>query len=440
MATDNLTTPHARQARRFSTDSELKAAKRAAGVYELSDTVARGLRLRVQPSGARVFWYVYKDRAGKSRRVRIGEYGHGRMALTDARTKRHELAAMRADPTHPDPHEFVETRALEEAAEAREKAIQAEKDRWTMKAVGEAYLAAIEDKRRLRTVSEIRRHLNTYVYPKLGEIPANDVTDDAIRAEVLHPLEAKGRYRQRNAVRVSLNTLFNWARDKEKNTVAPFLHGLSNPVRDIAVISKKDLPKGYGMAKAALPQAALKALWSRLNADRGNDFADILALQLLTGARISEAGEAQWRYIDLDAAEWRTPGKFTKSGEPHLVHLSQQAVELLSSRSGPQKGRVFHVQTHTCIRKLSEHLTVAGFDATEYGTHSLRKSVATGVIQLGYRQEVRRHILNHRPGGADVLEQTYVKAEWARPAAEALDRWGAYLDGLVADQVVAIRA
>jgi len=46
---------------RFSVDSELGGAKPAETVYELSDSIARGLCLRIQPSGAKVFWYTYKD-------------------------------------------------------------------------------------------------------------------------------------------------------------------------------------------------------------------------------------------------------------------------------------------------------------------------------------------------------------------------------------------
>ena len=424
-----------RTQRRFSTDSELKGAKPEAGSYELTDTQARGLRLRVQPSGSKRFWYRYKGTDGKSHRILIGEYGHNRVTLTDARAKRHELAVMKDDPTNPDPHEVIAARDYEKAAQAREKVAQAANAQWTVKVVGQAYVASLEGKRRPRTVYEYKRQLERYVYPVIGDVPMLDVTDDMIRSKLLAPLEADGHYSQRNSLRVTLLGLFKWCRDKERGTIK-LLHGMHNPLLDVSVIRRRDLPKGYGKAKEELPPAAVKALWGRFQTER-DDHTDILALQLLCGTRVTETALAQWRHIDLDAQEWRISGNHTKTGHPHRVHLSPQAVELLSSRQGKRIGAVFQARADATGKKLTEYLEAAGFDADVYGTHSLRKTVATGVIEkFGYRQEVRRHILNHT--SPDALESVYVKAEWAGPAAEALDKWGSYLDGLIDDKVTPI--
>lgn len=427
MATANSRRPQ----RRFSKDSEIRAAKPGTGSYELTDTQAKGLRLRVQPSGSKRFWYRYLGKDGKSHRLLIGEYGLNRVSLTEARAKRHELAAIRDDPTSPDPHEVIAEREREVAAKAADEARQAEKSQWTVKTVGEAWIAFLQAKRRPRTVTEYQRQLGIYVNPEFGDIPILDVTDDVVRA-ILAPIAADGHYRQRNSLRVALLGLFSWARDKERGTVRA-LHGMCNPVLDIRVIPKKDLPKGYGQTKEALSTAALKALWRRLQTDR-DDYTDILALQLLTGCRITETTLARWRDIDLAHGQWVIPGKFTKNGRPHHVHLSPQAVDMLSSRPGERPGNVFSVRADIAAKKLSGYLKVAGIDASEYGSHSLRKSVATGVIQqLGYRQEIRRFILDQTP--PDSLELTYVRAEWGAQAAKALDEWASYLDGLITGQV-----
>jgi hypothetical protein len=70
MASRKPTTEHSR---RFSVDSEVCGAKPSDFVYELSDSTARGLRMRIQPSGAKTWWYVYKDGTRTTQRVRIGE-------------------------------------------------------------------------------------------------------------------------------------------------------------------------------------------------------------------------------------------------------------------------------------------------------------------------------------------------------------------------------
>ena len=45
-----------------------------------------------------------------------------------------------------------------------------------------------------------------------------------------------------------------------------------------------------------------------------------------------ELQEMQWRHVHLDRAEWRIPT--TKNGEPQIVTLTAEAVEILRSRIG----------------------------------------------------------------------------------------------------------
>ncbi len=119
--------------RRFSVDSELRAAKPSQAVYELSDSIATGLKLRIQPSGAKTFWYVYKDAAKKVHRIKIGEYGNGpKITLTKARAKRDEYANMRDDPLRADPAEHIALQASEKATRTAENAHDAGKARWTV--------------------------------------------------------------------------------------------------------------------------------------------------------------------------------------------------------------------------------------------------------------------------------------------------------------------
>ena len=53
-----------------------------------------------------------------------------------------------------------------------------------------------------------------------------------------------------------------------------------------------------------------------------------LHLILLTMVRKSELLLARWEHVDLDAAEWHIPAEHSKTGKPHIVYLSTQAVAL----------------------------------------------------------------------------------------------------------------
>lgn len=60
-------------------------------------------------------------------------------------------------------------------------------------------------------------------------------------------------------------------------------------------------------------------------------FATKCALRLapLVFVRPGELRKAQWPEFNLDKAEWRIPTERMKMAEPHIVPLSDQAVEIL---------------------------------------------------------------------------------------------------------------
>jgi integrase len=57
---------------------------------------------------------------------------------------------------------------------------------------------------------------------------------------------------------------------------------------------------------------------------------DYFLLSLLTGARRSNVLEMQWSQLHFDRAEWRIP--VTKNGEPQIVTLTAEALEILRAR------------------------------------------------------------------------------------------------------------
>ena len=301
-------------ARRFSVDSEIRGAKPAETVYELSDSIARGLRLRIQPSGAKVFWYTYKDATKKINRIKIGEYGNRpKTTLTQARARRDELAGMRDDPMRLDPADFIAQKAADKVARDVDAARDAEKSQWTAKQVVSAYLASLEGRRRPNTLRVYRQILERHLVEKMADTPFVDITEELIGELCLDPLEARGKYSQRDLARVVMLGLFTWARSRKRNKVVPVLHGINNPVRDIEPLSKNDIPEGYGNAKDNCPPAVLAALWRALRTAPSSKYDDVLILQLTTGVRVTEAYLAQWKHIDLDAQEWRITGAITKN-------------------------------------------------------------------------------------------------------------------------------
>ena len=153
MAEAKSTTAHMR--RRFSTAAEVKGLKPEARVYEATDNLARGLCLRVQPSGNRSWFYRYRGpraegRQGKLHRIPLGEYPA--VSLDGARTVRHEWAAQKGQAGALDPHEHLEVERRDKAARRAKEAAKANADTWTVTRLGTEFIAALtRERKRPRT-------------------------------------------------------------------------------------------------------------------------------------------------------------------------------------------------------------------------------------------------------------------------------------------------
>jgi len=66
---------------------------------------------------------------------------------------------------------------------------------------------------------------------------------------------------------------------------------------------------------------------------------DLIEFLILTGARKSEATEAQWKYMDFKNALWTVP--ISKSGHSRPIVLSKAAIKLLDRRQGFVNGSAY---------------------------------------------------------------------------------------------------
>ena len=95
-----------------------------------------------------------------------------------------------------------------------------------------------------------------------------------------------------------------------------------------------------------------------------------------TIARSKQAREATWAEIDFDNAIWTIPGHRMKSGIPHAVPLSSQAIDLLiyvQDRTGSSQGLIFPPKLNAkyiYANDLSELLHSVGSPAVPHGMRS----------------------------------------------------------------------
>ena len=85
---------------------------------------------------------------------------------------------------------------------------------------------------------------------------------------------------------------------------------------------------------AAMPYKDLPAFMAKLRASGFSVGGLALQFLILTGARSGEVRKAQWKDIDLDAAEWRVPPDKAKADKLHVVPLVPAAVDILRDLAG----------------------------------------------------------------------------------------------------------
>ncbi len=154
----------------------------------------------------------------------------------------------------------------------------------------------------------------------------------------------------------TLSRFQDWAQDAG--------HVQANPC---ALIGRCRRPKPPQARAHYLTLEKLARLWRTAEAMREPVWRDLARLLIAIPCRRNEASRLDWGRFDLDAAEWRRPGKLTKNCDPHRLHLHPLALTLLRTRhktaGAPRAGLVFPaplsgkpVDTFTDIKEeLSGH-------------------------------------------------------------------------------------
>ena len=265
------------------------------GRLELSDAGLPGLRLRLTAAGSRTWVLACRDTLGRMRRFTLGE--HPTMGIAEAREA---ARGMRAE---------VRKGADPVAERKRQRTIgqQARDGIGTLPALLELY--AVQKGRQLKSWTECRRRIDSVFAPFLNR-PIATLKAGEVQ---LHADGWRAKQSAAAAVRY-LRPILKWA--AHRGYCAP----------DLARVVP---PATVGRRKRVLTHGELVSLLPVFRAS-SRPYAAALLFMLLTLTRRQETALARWRHVNLEAKTWTIP--VTKNGEPHVVPLSRQAIDLLHSR------------------------------------------------------------------------------------------------------------
>jgi integrase len=272
---------------------------------------------------------------------------------------------------------------------------------------------------RRSTYREIERHLVRNL-KALHNLRIDKVDRRAIAIELARCTSASGPV-QANRSRASLVKFLNWCAGEG------FID--ANP----AAFTNKNPEKGRDRV---LTDGELRKIWRALP---DGDFGDIVKLLTLTGCRANEVARLCWSEIDFERGVIALPASRTKNHRAHFVPMGATVRAILEGRQ-QHDGRDFVFGRDRdqssgfsgwsrCKIRLDDDVKIPS-----WVIHDIRRSVATGLGELGIQPHVVESCLNHQSGTKRGVAGVYNKSAYAAEVATALARWDQHLADVLANK------
>ena len=275
------------------------------------------------------------------------------------------------------------------------------------------------------------QHVNGVICPRLGNLPARDVTT----ADVVSLIEAVGRTKTGNVAELVFTA-----------TSEIFKHGLArhavtvNPCAGVSVaaIIGKTEPRRL---RLKLTEAELRAVLPALHTF-GADNALAVKLLLLTCTRIGELAKAEWAHVDFDRAEWFVPDANSKTGKGFTVPLTPAALACFQAlqplacgsrfvlparqvrRTRNHGGAEVHFEQRTLNAMVHKLCDALGYKVRRFTPHDLRSTARSHLAALGVNVIVAERCLNHSLGG---LVGVYDQHDYMTERRAALETWASFV-------------
>jgi integrase len=389
------------------TDALIRKAKPADKPAKLAD--GGGLYLLLKPDGARWWrWDYRRPVTGKRNTLSLGTYPD--TGLADAREKREAARKLLAAGVDPGEHRKAEKAAGVSRAANSFEVIAREwlgKRDWV-----ESYS------------SKVLGWMENDVFPWIGGRPIAALTAPEFLS-VGRRIESRGAVESAHRVLQNCGQVMRYAIATGRAD--------RNPVADL----KGALPPPAERHHPAITETKAVGALLRAMDDYSGGLVAKSALRLapLVFVRPGELRHAEWAEIDLDAAEWNIPAHKMKMRLPHLVPLSEQAVNILRELH-PLTGRGQYVFPggRSPRRPMSNNAVNAalrrmGFDKDTMTGHGFRAMARTVLDEtLGYRPDYIEHQLAHAV--RDPNGRAYNRTAHLAERRKMMQGWADYLDKL----------
>ena len=229
-----------------------------------------------------------------------------------------------------------------------------------------------------------------------------------------------------NRVRSSLCGFFGWI----------IREGVRLPEGNVASYTNK---REEGSRDRVLTDGELGLIW---NACLDDDYGAILKLLMLTGQRANEIAQLRWN--EVHDQQIVLPAERTKNARSHVIPLSEAAKGILPwFRKGDRKFVFGRDDTGfsgwgKAKEKLDARVAEAKKRLKHWTVHDLRRTVATGMADLGVQPHIIEAVLNHVSGHKGGVAGIYNRATYDKEKREALNLWAEHVMATVEDRAATV--
>jgi integrase len=398
------------------TDTEARKARPTAKPYKLADS--GGLFLAVMPAGGKLWRWKYRFE-GREKLMALGSYPE--ISLAEARSRHAEGRRLLAAGVDPMARRRAAKRALQEQSGT------------TFEAIAALWMEHWKEDKSLRHVDSTRRRLDANILPTLGALQIGDIQAPDVVAMV-RTVEARGA---RDLAKRALETtgqIFRYA--------IAHGHATRNPA---AEIKPRDVLKATAKENYARVDAKdLPALLRQIEVYPGTHVTRLaLKLMALTFVRTGELIGARWREIDFEEKRWNIPAERMKMRTPHIVPLSEQAIEVLRTlHTLTGSGALLFPGDRNAKKPMSNNTILKGLERMGYKGrmtgHGFRGVASTILHEQGFDHQHIELQLAHAPRNA--VSAAYNHALYLKPRRAMMQTWADYLDNIQrAGKVLAFR-
>jgi integrase len=175
-------------------------------------------------------------------------------------------------------------------------------------------------------------------------------------------------------------------------------------------------------------------------------FGTLLRLLLLTGCRLNELAELDFKEVSDDCATLRIPGERTKNHRPTEVYLAPLARDLLAGmkrfdgcryifstnwRSPVSGWSKIKKEIDARMIELARQERGNEYQIEPWRIHDLRRTCATGMASIAVPPHVIEACLNHQSGAKASVAGTYNREQYEPEKRIAWQRWSDHIATVV---------